>query len=166
MVATSGDSLMTEGMVAALREDLVPLADLLTPNLPEAARLLDSAPATDEAEMAAQAKGLLDLGCKAVVLKGGHGSGTEAVDIFMERGGEPLRLALPRIATRNTHGTGCTFSAAVAAWLARGESLQSAVAAAKRFVHEALQAGAGLSIGNGAGPVDVLHAVRPPPDRK
>jgi hydroxymethylpyrimidine/phosphomethylpyrimidine kinase len=166
MVATSGDSLMTEGMVAALREDLVPLADLLTPNLPEAARLLDSAPATNEAEMAAQARALLELGCKAVVLKGGHAGGAEAVDILMEQGGETLRLALPRIATRNTHGTGCTFSAAVAAHLARGEPLRSAVVAAKRFVHEALQAGADRLIGKGAGPVDVLHAVRLPPDRK
>jgi hydroxymethylpyrimidine/phosphomethylpyrimidine kinase len=161
MVATSGDLLMAEGMVAALRETLLPLADLLTPNLPEAARLLDCAPAADEAEMAAQAKALVALGCKAVVLKGGHSEGTEAVDIFLARGGETARLALPRVATRNTHGTGCTFSAAIAANLARGQPLSEAVAAAKRFVHAALQAGAGLAIGQGAGPVDVLHAVRP-----
>jgi hydroxymethylpyrimidine/phosphomethylpyrimidine kinase len=149
MVATSGDSLMTEGMVAALREDLVPLADLLTPNLPEAARLLDSAPATNEAEMAAQARALLELGCKAVVLKGGHAGGAEAVDILMEQGGETLRLALPRIATRNTHGTGCTFSAAIAARLARGDSLHAAVAGAKDYVTRAIATAPGLGRGHG-----------------
>jgi hydroxymethylpyrimidine/phosphomethylpyrimidine kinase len=166
MVATSGDLLMAEGMVAALRDELIPLADLLTPNLPEAARLLERPLATDEAEMTAQAKALLALGCKAVVVKGGHGSGAEAVDIFMERGGQSLRLALARIDTPNTHGTGCTFSAAVAAYLARGESLSASVAAAKRFVHQALQSGAALGIGHGAGPVDHLHAVRPPASRR
>jgi len=160
MVATSGDSLMADGMVTALRDDLLPLADLLTPNLPEAARLLEQPLATNEDEMTAQAKALLALGCKAVVIKGGHGSSAEAVDIFMVRGGQPMRLALPRIATRNTHGTGCTFSAAVAAHLALGESLESAVAAAKRFVHEALRAGADLAVGHGTGPVDLLHAIR------
>jgi hydroxymethylpyrimidine/phosphomethylpyrimidine kinase len=166
MVATSGDLLMAEGMVAALRDELIPLADLLTPNLPEAARLLERPLATDEAEMTAQAKALLALGCKAVVVKGGHGSGAEAVDIFMERGGQSLRLALARIDTPNTHGTGCTFSAAVAAYLARGEPLSASVAAAKRFVHQALQSGAALGIGHGAGPVDHLHAVRPPASRR
>ncbi len=166
MVASSGDSLMAEGMVAALRAELLPRADILTPNLAEAARLLDQPPAADEAEMAAQAKALVALGCKAVVIKGGHGTGAEAVDIFMDRGGQTVRLALPRIATPNTHGTGCTFSAAVAAYLTRGDSMSAAVAAAKRFVHAALQAGAGLAVGHGAGPVDHLHAVRPPTSRR
>jgi hydroxymethylpyrimidine/phosphomethylpyrimidine kinase len=161
MVATSGDSLMADGMVATLREELLPLSDLLTPNLPEAARLLDEPIATNEDEMTAQGQALLGLGCKAVVVKGGHGTGAEAVDIFVERGGQTLRLALPRVDTSNTHGTGCTFSAAVTAHLALGESLAAAVAAAKRFVHEALGAGAGLAIGQGAGPVDHLHAIHP-----
>jgi hydroxymethylpyrimidine/phosphomethylpyrimidine kinase len=84
----------------------------------------------------------------------------------MERGGRPLRLALPRIATPNTHGTGCTFSAAVAAYLARGDAMSAAVAAAKRFVHGALEAGIGLALGHGAGPVDHLHAIRPPTPRR
>jgi hydroxymethylpyrimidine/phosphomethylpyrimidine kinase len=110
--------------------------------------------------MEAQARALLGLGCKAVVVKGGHGEGAEAVDILLEQGGTATRLARPRIATQNTHGTGCTFSAAVTAYLARGEPLREAVTAAKRFVHEALQAGAGLSIGKGRGPVDHIHAVR------
>jgi hydroxymethylpyrimidine/phosphomethylpyrimidine kinase len=161
MVATSGDLLLEETAVAAVRSDLIPLADLITPNIGEAAQLLGVPPAASEDEMVAQAKALLALGCKAVVLKGGHGTGAEAVDIFMERDGQSLRLALPRLAAQHTHGTGCTFSAAVAAGLARGAPLSTAVAAAKRFVHEALQAGQALGIGQGSGPVDHLYAVRP-----
>jgi hydroxymethylpyrimidine/phosphomethylpyrimidine kinase len=161
MVATSGDPLMSDGMVEALRAELLPLADLVTPNLAEAARLLDVPPATSEEAMTAQAHALLTLGCKAVVVKGGHGGGDEAVDIFMARDGETQRLALPRIDTPNTHGTGCTFAAAVTAQLALGESLAAAVAGAKRFVHEGLAAGAALAIGKGAGPIDHLHTIRP-----
>jgi hydroxymethylpyrimidine/phosphomethylpyrimidine kinase len=160
MVATSGDLLLEPDAVAAVRAELIPQADLITPNLAEAARLLDSAQATSEAEMAAQARALLGLGCKAVVVKGGHGSGDEAADIFIEQGGEPMRLALPRIDTRNTHGTGCTFSAAVTALLARGETLRSAVMSAKRFVHEALVSGQRFGVGHGCGPVDHIHPLR------
>jgi len=160
MVASSGDLLLEPGAVEVLRSELLPLADLITPNLAEAARLLDLSIAEDEAGMEAQAKALLALGCKAVVVKGGHGAGSEAVDIFLQRGAEAQRLALPRVATPNTHGTGCTFSAAVTAHLAQGESLGAAVAGAKRFVHAALQAGAALALGKGCGPVDHLHALR------
>ena len=166
MVATSGDALLKDDAVAAVRDELVPLAELLTPNLPEAARLLGAPLAASEAEMTAQGQALLDLGCKAVVLKGGHASGPEAVDIFMERGGETVRLVLPRVATLNTHGTGCAFSAAVAAYLAQGEPLGAAVFAAKQFVHAALEAGAKRSIGKGAGPIDHLHAGPPNPRRR
>jgi hydroxymethylpyrimidine/phosphomethylpyrimidine kinase len=160
MVATSGDLLLQGDAIEALRAELIPLADLITPNLAEAARLLGRPVATEEAEMEAQACALLGLGCKAVVVKGGHAAGPEAVDILLEKGGTATRLARPRIATENTHGTGCTFSAAITAYLARGAPLREAVTAAKRFVHEALQAGAGLSIGKGRGPVDHIHAVR------
>jgi hydroxymethylpyrimidine/phosphomethylpyrimidine kinase len=160
MVATSGDLLLEADAVDAVRAELVPQADLITPNLAEAARLLDSGPATSEAEMAAQARALLGLGCKAVVVKGGHGTGAEAVDIFVEQGGEPMRLALARIDTHNTHGTGCTFSAAVTALVARGETLRSAVPAAKRFVHDALVSGQRLAVGGGIGPVDHVHPLR------
>jgi hydroxymethylpyrimidine/phosphomethylpyrimidine kinase len=161
MVATSGDSLIEDAAIAAVRSELLPLADLITPNLDEAARLLGVSQAASEEEMVAQTKALLALGCKAVVLKGGHAIGAEAVDILMARGGEILRLALPRIATPHTHGTGCTFSAAVTAHLAQGQSLSVAVAAAKRFVHAALQGGQSLRIGQGSGPIDHLYAVRP-----
>jgi hydroxymethylpyrimidine/phosphomethylpyrimidine kinase len=162
MVATSGGMLLEPAAVEAVRSELVPLADVLTPNLAEAARLLDRAVAATEAEMEAQARALLELGCKAVVLKGGHGEGAEAVDILAQRGGAAvLRLSLPRIATRNTHGTGCTFAAALTAYLVRGESIGSATRLAKAFVHNALQAGARLAVGRGCGPVDLLYAIRP-----
>jgi len=164
MVATSGDMLLEPAAVEAVRSELVPLADVLTPNLAEAARLLDRAVATTEAEMEAQAHALLELGCKAVVLKGGHGEGAEAVDILAQRGGAAVRLSLPRIATRNTHGTGCTFAAALTAYLVRGETVESATRLAKALVHNALQAGARLAVGRGCGPVDLLYAIRPPKD--
>ncbi len=160
MVATSGAALIDEDAVDAVRSELVPLAALLTPNLAEAARLLDRPVAASEQEMAAQARALLGLGCKAVVVKGGHSAGAEAVDIFVEQDGEATRLALPRIDTRNTHGTGCTFSAAVTALLARGDTLSTAVPAAKGFVHKALQSGKQLAIGHGFGPVDHIYGLR------
>lgn len=162
MVASSGDELLEPAAVDALRAELVPLADVLTPNLSEAARLLDRPLAANEAEMEAQARALLELGCKVVVLKGGHGAGTEAVDILLQRGGEAIRLALPRIATPNRHGTGCTFAAALAAYLVRGETIERAARSAKGFVHAALQAGAALAVGRGPGPVDHLYTVRLP----
>lgn len=162
MVASSGGVLLEASAIEVLRSELLPLADLLTPNLAEAAALLDRPPAVDEAEIEAQAEALLALGCKAVVMKGGHGTGSESVDILAERGGAKVRLALPRIATPNTHGTGCTFSAAVTAYLARGETLAAAIAAAKRFVHEALKSGSALAVGAGCGPVDHLHTLRCP----
>lgn len=164
MVATSGDMLLEPAAVEAVRSELVPLADVLTPNLAEAARLLDRAVAATEAEMEAQARALLELGCKTVVLKGGHGEGAEAVDILVQRGGAAVRLSLPRISTRNTHGTGCTFGAALTAYLVRGETVESATRLAKAFVHNALQAGARLAVGRGCGPVDLLYAIRPPKD--
>jgi hydroxymethylpyrimidine/phosphomethylpyrimidine kinase len=162
MVATSGDMLLEPDAVEAVRRELLPLADIITPNLQEAARLLHLSEAADEAEMRAQAIALLALGPKAVLLKGGHGSGREAVDILVTSDAPPVRLALPRIDTPNTHGTGCTLSAAIAAGLARGDSITDAVAAAKRFVHDALNAGRNLKIGRGSGPVDHLHTVRGP----
>ena len=161
MVATSGDLLLAPDAIDAVREALLPLADLITPNLPEAARLLGVAVAADEIDMRAQADALLALGPKAVLIKGGHREGTEAVDILVQRDAPAERISMPRVATGNTHGTGCTLSAAIAAFMAKGESLERAVAHAKSFVHAALVAGAGQKIGGGAGPVDLLHALKP-----
>ena len=142
MVATSGDMLLQPEAVEAVRRELLPLADILTPNLPEAARLLDLSEAADEAEMEAQAPTLLALGApRRCCSRAGMASGREAVDILVTRDAAPARLALPRIDTRNTHGTGCTLSAAIAAGLARGDVAREAVVSAKRFVHDALNGG-------------------------
>ena len=164
MVATSGDVLLEPDAIGALRERLIPRASLLTPNIPEAARLLGCPEATDLDEMARQAEALRAFGCAAVLLKGGHGSGKMATDILAHAGGI-VPLEAPRIETPNTHGTGCTLSAAIAALLAAGESLEQAVRRAKVFVWSALEAGAHCQIGHGSGPVDHLFAIRrqPPP---
>ena len=159
MVATSGDVLLAPDAIDAVRTRLFPLADLVTPNLREAARLLDVPIATSLDEMEAQAKSLLALGAKAVLLKGGHGEGPEATDILVTAA-TTTRFTAPRIATRNTHGTGCTLAAAIAARLAEGDPLAAAVDAAKAYVWQAIEAGRTLAVGQGDGPVDHLHAIR------
>lgn len=156
MVATSGDRLLKPDAVRALREVLFPMAAVITPNLQEAAALLDQPIATTEAEMLAQARALLAFGPAAVLIKGGHGDGPEAVDILLTPAGG-FRFSAPRIATNTTHGTGCTLSAAIAAHLARGESLQNAVRAAKNYVHGAIAAGGDLGVGRGNGPTHHFH---------
>lgn len=157
MVATSGDRLIGEDAVATLRGTLLTRADLITPNLPEAAALLDEAVATSEAEAEAQGRRLLRLGARAVLIKGGHGAGAESVDLLVTAAGV-RRFAAPRAATRNTHGTGCTLSSAVAAGLARGLPLPAAVAAAKTYVSGAIAAADRLAIGHGHGPVHHFFA--------
>jgi hydroxymethylpyrimidine/phosphomethylpyrimidine kinase len=158
MVATSGDRLISEEAVEHLRARLLPLALVITPNLPEAAVLLGEAVATDEATMQAQGERLLALGARSVVMKGGHGSGSESVDLFVHAGGV-TRLPAPRLATRNTHGTGCTLSSAIAARLASGADLVEAVGFAKRYLTQALAAADMLQIGAGSGPVHHFHAL-------
>jgi hydroxymethylpyrimidine/phosphomethylpyrimidine kinase len=157
MVAASGDRLLAPEAVDVLRRDLIPRALVVTPNLPEAAALLDAAPAADEGEMRAQAERLLAFGPRAVLLKGGHGAGPESVDIFFD-GAVELRLPAPRIATRNNHGTGCTLSSAIAAGLAKGLHLVEAVAEAKAYVTMAISTADRLAIGSGHGPVHHFHA--------
>jgi len=157
MVATSGDRLLRADAVEALRRELFPRAILITPNLPEAAVLLDTAPARTEAEMQAQGDRLLAAGANAVLIKGGHGEGSEAVDLLIDKTGV-TRLAAPRVSTTNTHGTGCTLSSAIAAGLAKGLALPDAVRAAKAYVTAAIAAAAGLTIGHGHGPLHHFHA--------
>ncbi|MFG1426084.1 bifunctional hydroxymethylpyrimidine kinase/phosphomethylpyrimidine kinase [Roseixanthobacter glucoisosaccharinicivorans] len=158
MVAASGARLLEDAAIATLKEVLLPRATLITPNLPEAAALLDLAPAQDEAEMLAQGQALLALGCGAVLMKGGHGSGPESIDLLVSAGGV-LRLAAPRHATRNTHGTGCTLSSAIAAGLAKGADLEGAVRAAKAYITGAIAAADRLDVGRGHGPVHHFHAL-------
>ena len=164
MVATSGDLLLEADAVETIKRQLIPLANLITPNLPEAAWLLGAKPAGDDAQAIEHAKALHALGCGAVLLKGGHGAGETAVDILCDGEGVE-RFVRPRIDTPHSHGTGCTLSAAIAALLAQGVALREAVARAKAYVWQALEAGRALGVGHGNGPVDHLFAIRraPPP---
>lgn len=157
MVAATGARLLVPAAVETLTHRLFPRARLITPNLLEAAALLDCDVAANEAEMHAQAERLLDLGARAVLIKGGHASGAESVDLLVEPAGV-ARFAARRIATDNTHGSGCTLSAAIAAFLAKGAALADAVGAAKTFISEAIAAADRLEIGSGHGPVHHLHA--------
>lgn len=158
MVAASGDRLIAPESILTLRRVLIPRALLITPNLPEAAALLDADIARSEAEAADQGRRLLDFGCDAVLIKGGHGEGPESVDLLVDASGV-RRFAAPRIATRNTHGTGCTLSSAIAAGLAKGLALEEAVAAGKVYVTAAIAAADTLTIGRGHGPVHHFHAL-------
>jgi hydroxymethylpyrimidine/phosphomethylpyrimidine kinase len=156
MVATSGDRLLATDAVEALRTKLIPRASLITPNLPEAAALLDEPVAASEAAIENQGKRLLALGCPAVLIKGGHGQGTESMD-YLVRGSGIIALAAPRIATRNTHGTGCSLSSAIAAGLAKGEDMETAVRNAKVWVSAAIAAADQLGVGHGHGPIHHFH---------
>jgi hydroxymethylpyrimidine/phosphomethylpyrimidine kinase len=156
MVATSGDRLLATEAVEALRSKLVPRASLVTPNLPEAAALLDEPVASSEAAIESQGKRLLAMGCRAVLLKGGHGQGPESIDYLIDGNGI-IALAAPRIATKNTHGTGCSLSSAIAAGLAKGESMETAVRHAKAWVSAAIAAADRFDVGHGNGPIHHFH---------
>jgi hydroxymethylpyrimidine/phosphomethylpyrimidine kinase len=152
MVATSGDRLLKADAVEALRKKLVPLASLITPNLPEAAALLDEPIASAENAIADQGKRLFALGARAVLIKGGHGQGSESIDYLVTAGGT-IALSAPRVKTKNTHGTGCSLSSAIAAGLAKGEDMETAVRKAKAWISDAIAAADRFSVGNGHGPI-------------
>jgi hydroxymethylpyrimidine/phosphomethylpyrimidine kinase len=156
MVATSGDRLLATEAVDALRTKLIPLASVITPNLPEAAALLDEGVAADEAAVEKQGRRLLALGCKAVLIKGGHGEGAESIDYLIDSS-RVTALAAPRIATKNTHGTGCSLSSAIAAELAKGADVEAAVRNAKAWVSAAIAAADRFSVGRGHGPIHHFH---------
>ena len=157
MVAASGDHLLSEDAIAALRTVLLPHAAIVTPNLPEAAAILGEDVAQDEEAMRDQGRRILAMGPSAVLIKGGHGSGTESTDLLIEST-NVHRFPAPRIATKNTHGTGCTLSSAIAAKLAQGTTLHPAVEAAKAYISAAIAAGRDLDIGHGHGPVHHFHS--------
>ncbi|MEP2781519.1 MAG: bifunctional hydroxymethylpyrimidine kinase/phosphomethylpyrimidine kinase [Pseudoruegeria sp.] len=162
MISKSGDSLLQDEAISALISDLLPMASVLTPNLPEAARLLDTSEATSHDEMKAQGKALLALGPNAVLMKGGHAKGDFCEDLFIRAEHPPVTLSAPRIATQNTHGTGCTLSSSIAAELAKGKDLRTAIAIAHGYLQAAIQAADTLQVGMGHGPVHHFHAHWPP----
>jgi hydroxymethylpyrimidine/phosphomethylpyrimidine kinase len=156
MVATSGDHLLAHDAVDALRTKLIPCASLVTPNLPEAAALVQEDVAASEAAIERQGRLLLAMGCRAVLIKGGHGQGTESIDYLFDGSGT-IALAAPRVATRNTHGTGCSLSSAIAAGLAKGDDLETAVRRAKAWISAAISAADRLAVGHGHGPIHHFH---------
>lgn len=149
MIAKGGASLLQEEAVNALKEELLPIATVITPNLPEAAKILGIEEMKTLKEMENAAKALHQLGPKYVVLKGGHLSQGNAIDILFN-GMEYVHYESERIATKHTHGTGCTFAAAIAAELAKGHSIQDAVATAKKYIHAAITHA--IPVGRGIGP--------------
>ncbi|OOO19639.1 bifunctional hydroxymethylpyrimidine kinase/phosphomethylpyrimidine kinase [Agrobacterium salinitolerans] len=152
MVATSGDRLLHEDAIETLRRDLLPLATIVTPNLPEAALLTGTSMAKTDTEIAQQAELILKAGTKAVLIKGGHGDGPESTD-YLFADGAMQALSAPRVETKNDHGTGCTLAAAITAHLAKGYELREAVELSKDYLNGALDAGRGLAVGHGRGPV-------------
>ena len=156
IVATSGDRLVASEAIEALRSKLIPCASIITPNLPEAAALLGESVAEGEAAVERQGKRLLAMGCRAVLIKGGHGEGAESIDYLIDPQGTRA-LAAPRVATKNTHGTGCSLSSAIAAGLAKGEGLETAVGNAKAWISAAISAADRFSVGHGHGPIHHFH---------
>jgi hydroxymethylpyrimidine/phosphomethylpyrimidine kinase len=161
MVSTSGSRLLVKAAEKALAGELIPLAALITPNLHEAAVLLDMEPAQNENEMRRQAERLLALGPKAVLIKGGHLSGPEAADLFYD-GSHFRSYSAPRIAAKNTHGTGCTLSSAIAAFLVKGLPMEEAIAEAKAYLQGAIEQSDRLHIGSGTGPLWHFYRQTPP----
>ncbi len=149
MVATSGDPLISSGAIDVLKERLIPLADVITPNISEAQKLSRKA----VLDMHVAAKELLALGSRAVFLKGGHLKEVQARDVLAMSDGAVHEFSVPRIDTPNTHGTGCTLSSAIAAYLAKGENMPSACEKAKAYLSGALEASEELDVGYGHGPV-------------
>jgi hydroxymethylpyrimidine/phosphomethylpyrimidine kinase len=156
MVATSGDRLLNPDAIDVLKRVLIPRALVITPNLAEAATILEEPLARSEDEMLAQAGRLRDRGAQTVLIKGGHSEGAESVDMLVQATSF-TRLATPRIDTKNTHGTGCTLSSAIAAGLAKGLDLVTAAREAKVYVSDAIAASGRVAIGSGCGPVHHFH---------
>ncbi|MBM9468056.1 bifunctional hydroxymethylpyrimidine kinase/phosphomethylpyrimidine kinase [Nakamurella leprariae] len=171
MVATSGDRLLASSAEQVVRGRLLALADVITPNALEAAALLGTEPAESVEQAVQQVDALLDLGARGVLLKGGHLTGDTATDVFAERGGDLHRFSAPRLGTRNTHGTGCTLSSAMAALRPTSPDWPAAIDRAKEYLTAALRAADDLRIGSpddqgrlGHGPVHHFWQLWPVPD--
>jgi len=156
MTAKSGDKLLQDSAISALKKELLPLAFIITPNIPEA-ELLTGKVIGDRQEMATAAEALLGMGPDAVLLKGGHLEGDDSPDLLALAGGQTRWLEGRRVNTKNTHGTGCTLSSAIAAFLAHGKKPEEAVLLAKEYISEAIAAASFYAIGQGHGPVHHFH---------
>lgn len=159
MVAKSGDALLQQNAIESLKSKLLPLTTLLTPNLPEAATLLQCDIASNESTMQAQGEALIELGANAVLMKGGHASGSVCVDLLITRDAPVARFQATRVHTRNTHGTGCTLSSAIAAHLALGQTLLESVGLSHQYLKQAILTADQLQIGQGHGPVHHFHTL-------
>lgn len=154
LVSSSGFPLVTDKAMELIRTDLMPLCYLLTPNLPEA-QLLSGVTITDECSLHTAAQALLAAGCRNVLIKGGHRTDGQMTDVlFSQQDNDVVRFTEKQIETRNTHGTGCTLSSAIATYVAQRIPLPEAVSHAKQFLTEALKAGATVSLGKGHGPLN------------
>jgi len=158
MVAQSGDKLLQDAAITALKDHLLPLATVLTPNLPEAAVLLgQEVKGLDD--MQAAAKNLAAFGSRSVLLKGGHAQGDDSSDVlYIAEDDLCVVLGDRRVRTANTHGTGCTLSSAIAAYLAKGEAIAPAIRKAKTYIGEAIRAGAPYRLGHGSAPVHHFYS--------
>lgn len=161
MVATSGDPLIEEEAIATLRDVLLPLATLITPNLPEAAWLVEQPVPTEMGQLNGLFEQLYQLPTEAVLVKGGHLTDTKFSDDYLLCHAQPEQLFHgARIETQNTHGTGCTFSSAIASYLAQGQTLPDAIASAKHYITTALQHADELAVGQGHGPVNHFYMIK------
>lgn len=160
MISTSGSKLMEDEAIDTIVRELFKRVTLVTPNIDEAV-FLSGQPIRNEADMERSASRLLQMGCHAVLMKGGHLGGREMADILFTVDKAPERFAAPAIDTRNSHGTGCTLSSAVAAYLALGNNLTEAVRQAKLYITAALQAGQDVMTGHGHGPLNHFFAPVP-----
>ncbi|NLS12053.1 bifunctional hydroxymethylpyrimidine kinase/phosphomethylpyrimidine kinase [Vibrio sp. SM6] len=162
MVATSGDLLLEQSAISTLKTTLLPMANLITPNLPEGAALTGLPVPNTEQEMTQLIDELRQIGCDAVLLKGGHLETSRDSNDLLILPDATQKLTSKRIATRNTHGTGCTLSAAIASYLAQGHDLQSAVVEAKHYITAAIAHADELVIGQGHGPVHHFYKLNQP----
>jgi hydroxymethylpyrimidine/phosphomethylpyrimidine kinase len=153
MVAQSGDKLLQDDAIEAIKTHLMPLADVVTPNIPEASALCDR-PLKQWSDIEDAAEALAQHGSRSILIKGGHGDQNKSTDLLLlARENRFVRLTADRIATNNNHGTGCTLSSAIASFLARGKNIENAVQKAKTFMNHAIAAGAAYKLGHGHGPV-------------
>ncbi|WP_424832175.1 bifunctional hydroxymethylpyrimidine kinase/phosphomethylpyrimidine kinase [Ruegeria sp.] len=159
MIAKSGDALLADAAVETLRDVLVPRATILTPNLPEAVRLLGGSAAQSVAEMEEQGRALCKQGAQSVLMKGGHGEGETCIDLLIDASGQVTKYEARRLKTGNTHGTGCSLSSSIAAGLAKGLDLTDAVAEAHVYLQGAIARADELQVGQGHGPVHHFHRI-------